>query len=258
MDAREPTTGETSVVKPRPTGVLVIGPGADEGGPAGRAAAALTEAWRARGDDVEHLWPLENKVHAANLFRRSALTVYHLANGRAYHDVYEMASILPGLAVLHEPVLDGLVRSLLHEGDPNGVRARREARLAQPVSERAMPGLEEPRRTPWAAHIARCSRGVVLPTEDDHVFFRAFGCRTPLFVAAEDDVEAHDRAVAATIALLRDPARDPLSRWARSLTDVGAHMGTPVQGLGLRYVEAIREFSPSDEHGLSPTYRHGR
>jgi len=229
------------VVKPRPTRVLVVAPGPDEGGPAAVAAAELTEAWRARGDDVEHLWPLDNKVHAANLFRESALTVYHLANGRAYHDVYEMAAILPGLVVIHEE-LEGLVRSLLHEGDPNGVRARREARLAQTALEAAGPGSGDPRRTPWAAHIARCSRGVILLTEEEREHYRAFGCRTPLFVAA--DVAGYDRAVTSTITLIRDPARDPLARWARSLADAGAHMGTPSQGLGLRYVEAIREFSP--------------
>jgi hypothetical protein len=229
------------VVKPRPTRVLVVVPGPDEGGPAAAAAATLTEAWRARDDDVETLWPLDNKVHASNMFHESALVVYHLGNEPAYNDVYEMAALLPGLAVLHEPVLDRLIKRLLHEGDPNGVRARREARLAQPTLEAAMPGLTEPERTPWAAHIARRSRGVVVPTDDDRDYFRAFGCRTPLFVAPDD--AALDEAVASTIALLRDPTREPLARWAASLVDVGADMHTPGQGLGLRYVEAVREFT---------------
>lgn len=224
--------------------ILVVAPGPDEGGQAGASAAALTEAWRARGDHVETLWPIDNKVHATNLFHESVLVVYHLGNERAYHDVYEMATLLPGLAVLHEPVLDRLVKSLLHEGDPNGVRARREARRSQHRLEAAMPELAGPERTPWAAHIARRSRGVVVPTTWARDYFRAFGCRTPLFVASAADPGAYDRAVASTIALLRDPTREPLARWAQSLADVGADEETPGRGLGLRYVEAVGELSP--------------
>jgi glycosyltransferase involved in cell wall biosynthesis len=60
---------------------------------------------------------------------------------------------------------------------------------------------------------------------------------------ARDEATAtgYEAAIEATLALLRDPARAALARWARTFTDIGATPATARRGLGDRYAEALAE-----------------
>lgn len=70
---------------------------------------------------------------------------------------------------------------------------------------------------------------------------------------------AYDEAVESTLAVLADPSRGALSRWAGALLDVGATPERTAMGFGLRYAEAVREFeegaSSSTSSDSSPAGR---
>ncbi|HEX9123960.1 MAG TPA: glycosyltransferase, partial [Actinomycetota bacterium] len=50
----------------------------------------------------------------------------------------------------------------------------------------------EPLRLPWAAHVARRARGIVVHAPFGERYLRAFGCRTPVYVAPHPVVERQE------------------------------------------------------------------
>jgi glycosyltransferase involved in cell wall biosynthesis len=154
--------------------------------------------------DVDVVWPVRPK-HDVTI-PRYRLGVFHIGNNFDFHgDIYRLASLAPGLVVLHDLGLDDLVRALIASGDALGFRAGREALLR---SERmTLPEAREnqPLRWPWCAHIARAALGIVVHSQFARRYLEDFGCRTPIFVVPHPVVEKDEvvHAAAATGARLR-------------------------------------------------------
>ena len=143
---------------------------------------------------VEPMWPLKPK-HEGQIPWHT-MGVYHLGNNVEFHrDIYRHAIQTPGLVVIHDLALDDFVRGMIVAGDPLGHQAMREGLANAPklaAFEEAR--LSEPLRVPFVAHVVRRARGIVAHSPFVERYLRAFGCRTPVFVAPHPVVE-HERDV---------------------------------------------------------------
>lgn len=126
------------------------------------------------------------------------LGVYSLGNNMQYHrDLYRYACHAPGLIVLHDLALDDFVRGMKGVGEPLGFVADREAARLAPRMRSGDALRNEPLRTPWAAHVLRRSRGVIVHSEFCRRYIEEMGSPTPVFVVPHPVVEspaAMDRA----------------------------------------------------------------
>jgi len=144
------------------------------------AGSALVRVLRRTGrHTVRAPWPIPESVEA--LLGVSDLAVYHLSGDLEDREIYEMALERPGLVVLHDLVLDRLVRGLMRSGDPTGIESAQEALAAFDRLQEA--GLPEPVVTPWCALAVRRARGLVVHSAYAARYVSAMGARTPVFVA---------------------------------------------------------------------------
>jgi glycosyltransferase involved in cell wall biosynthesis len=151
--------------------------------------AGLDRIGYRRRRELEVIWPVRPKHDVA--IARYQLGVYHIGNNMEFHgDVYRLASLQPGLVVLHDLGLDDLVRALVASGDPLGYRAGREALLRSERMTLPEALTNEPLRWPWCAHVARAARGVIVHSEFCRRYLEDFGCRTPVFVVPHPIVES--------------------------------------------------------------------
>lgn len=134
------------------------------------------------------LWP----VHIRH--RRSIgvydLGIYQLGNNAVFHgQIYRLAVTSPGLVVLHDLALDGLVLGLAAKGDPAALAAAREAAsLRSRVTDPDM-AMHEPLRSVWCAAVARASRGIVVHSEFCKKYLESVGVRTPIFTVPHPVVD---------------------------------------------------------------------
>jgi glycosyltransferase involved in cell wall biosynthesis len=193
-----PRVAFVSPMPPAPTGIASYSAG---------VLAALERTGYRRRRELDVIWPVRPK-HDVTI-GRYRLGVYHIGNNFEFHgDIYRLASLHPGLVVLHDLGLDDLVRALVASGDALGYRAGREALLR---SERlTLPEAtgNEPLRWPWCAHLARSARGIVVHSEFCRRYLEDFGCRTPVFVVPHPVVERD--ADVRKAARLRPTLRDKL------------------------------------------------
>ena len=129
---------------------------------------------------VDVVWPVRSR------HRRSIDTydvaIYQIGNNVTFHrDIYHLAFGAPGLVVLHDVALDGLVHGLLAMGDPHGLDAAREAaslrfRITDPDFIR-----HEPLQVVWCAAVARAARGIVVHSSFCRRYLESAGVRTPIF-----------------------------------------------------------------------------
>ncbi|HZD80274.1 MAG TPA: glycosyltransferase family 4 protein [Actinomycetota bacterium] len=156
---------------------------------------------------IQPVWPIKPSHEGAIPWHTMA--VYHLGNNVEFHrDIYRHAIQTPGLVVLHDLALDDFVRGLVTGGDPLGHQARREALANGPRLEGFEDALRnEPLRLPWAAHVARRARGIVVHAPFCERYLRAFGCRTPVYVAPHPVLERDEdvRRAERRRAVLRAP-----------------------------------------------------
>lgn len=134
------------------------------------------------------LWPVGGR-HLRSILAYE-LGVYQLGNNAEFHRyVYGMAVASPGLVVLHDLALDGLVRGLEMANDPHGLDAAREAvALRHRVTDPDIV-IHEPLRVVWCAAIARASRGIVVHSLFGRRYLESVGVRTPIFVVPHPVVE---------------------------------------------------------------------
>lgn len=177
--------------------------------------AGLERIGYRRRRELDVIWPIRPKHDVA--IGRYTLGVYHIGNNAEFHaDVYRLASLHPGVIVLHDLGLDDLVRALVASGDALGFRAGREALLRSERLTLPETRTNEPLAWPWCAHIARSARGIVVHSEFCRRYLEDFGCRTPVFVVphpvAERDTDVRRAAEtgAAIRARLRLDERDVL------------------------------------------------
>ncbi|MEW6059379.1 MAG: glycosyltransferase family 4 protein [Actinomycetota bacterium] len=178
----EPRIGWLSPMPPAPTGIASYSKAVLEG----LERIGYTPARHT----IEPVWPLEPR-HEGRVPWYS-MCIYHLGNNVEFHrDIYRHAVQTPGVVVIHDLALDDFVRGMISAGDPLGYQAEREA-LANAPKLAGIPDAvhNEPLRIPWVAHVARRARGIVVHSEFGRRYLRAFGCRTPVFVAPHPAVES--------------------------------------------------------------------
>jgi glycosyltransferase involved in cell wall biosynthesis len=153
---------------------------------------AVMDALRRTGFLQRHrtdvIWPVRSSQD-----RRIAaydLGIYQLGNNARFHgQIYRLAIASPGLIVLHDLALDGLVLHLAREGDPFAIAAAREAAaLRSRVTDPDMV-MHEPLRPVWCAAVARASRGIVVHSAFCKRYLESVGVRTPIFTVPHPVVE---------------------------------------------------------------------
>lgn len=134
------------------------------------------------------LWPVGGR-HLRSILAYE-LGVYQLGNNAEFHRyVYGMAFASPGLVVLHDLALDGLVRGLEMANDPRGLDAAREAAALRHRVTDPDVVVHEPLRVVWCAAVARASRGIVVHSEFGKRYLESVGVRTPIFTVPHPVVE---------------------------------------------------------------------
>jgi len=142
---------------------------------------------------IQPYWPIKHKHWATVPWHTMA--VYHLGNNLEFHgDIYDLAIRTPGLLVIHDLALDDFVMGMVATAQPFGHQALREGLLLAP----RLHGFEEaernePLRVPYVAHAARHARGIVVHAPFVARYLRAFGCKTPIYVAPHPVVEPEYR-----------------------------------------------------------------
>lgn len=148
---------------------------------------------------IEPIWPVKQK-HSATLPWHT-MAVYHLGNNVEHHaEIYDHAIRTPGLVVVHDLALDEFVIGMIARAHPFGYPAMREASMNGPRLE-GFPEAEsnEPLRLPYIAHAARHARGIIVHSPFVERYLRAFGCRTPVYLAPhpvperDEDVRRADK-----------------------------------------------------------------
>ncbi len=148
---------------------------------------------------IAPIWPIKHRHWATVPWHTMA--VYHLGNNMDFHaEIYDLAIRTPGLLVIHDLALDEFVMGMVATAQPFGHQALREGLLMAPrlhgfvEAER-----NEPLRVPYVAHAARNARGIIVHSPFVERYLRAFGCKTPVYVAPhpvverEQDVRAAER-----------------------------------------------------------------
>ena len=182
LPGRRPTNGRLAFVGPMPPAATGIA-SYDRAVLDGLGRIGFLERNR-----TDVLWPV--KAHHQRSIGRYDLGIYQLGNNAAFHrNIYRLAVASPGLVVLHDLALDGLVRQLEMSGDPQGLDATREAaalrgRVTDPDVAR-----HEPLRIVWAAAIVRAARGIVVHSEFCKRYLESVGVRTPIFTVPHPVVE---------------------------------------------------------------------
>jgi glycosyltransferase involved in cell wall biosynthesis len=172
----------------------------------------------AKRHEIEPLWPAARRYEGALPWY--GLCVYHLGNNVEFHrDIYRDAIRVPGLVVIHDLALDDFVKGMVALGDPVGRQSQREAvRNKERIRSRDAVR-SEPLRVPWAAHVARRARGLVVHSEFGRRYLREMGSRTPVFVVPHPVVERGENVRRA--GARRPSLRQPLeSRGMRTLVGV--------------------------------------
>ena len=141
------------------------------------------------GLEIEALWPAARRYEGALPWY--ALCVYHLGNNVEFHrDIYRDAIRVPGLVVIHDLALDDFVKGMVAQGDWVGRQSAREAMRNRERVRSHDPVTTEPLRIPWAAHVARRARGIVVHSEFGRRYLREMGSKTPVFVVPHPVVES--------------------------------------------------------------------
>jgi glycosyltransferase involved in cell wall biosynthesis len=165
---------------------------------------------------IEPIWPVRPR-HEGQI-PWYTMGIYHVGNNVGFHrDIYRHAIQTPGLVVIHDLALDDFVRGMIAAGDPLGHQALREGLASAPQLEAI--DVDEPLRIPYVAHVARRARGILVHSPFVERCLRAFGCRTPVYVAPHPVVERWDAIEAARGQ--RGATRAPLeARGMRTLVGV--------------------------------------
>jgi glycosyltransferase involved in cell wall biosynthesis len=150
-------------------------------------AASVVEGLEEIGAEhrIDPVWPLDREAALARV-RDADVGVFQIGNNVEFHgDVYALSVWNPGIVVLHDLAVDGLVWGLGEVKSPLAAPARAEAILAAPSGASE----DDPLAVPWCAQLVRRARAVIVHSRFAKDYLRGFGCRTPVFVAPHPIVE---------------------------------------------------------------------
>src|SRR5688572_7948884 len=134
------------------------------------------------------LWPVGGG-HLRSILAYE-LGIYQLGNNAEFHRyLYGLAMASPGLVVLHDLALDGLVRGLEVANDPHGLDAAREAAALRHRVTDPDVAMHEPLRVVWCAAVARAARGIIVHSGFCKRYLESVGVRTPIYVVPHPVVE---------------------------------------------------------------------
>jgi glycosyltransferase involved in cell wall biosynthesis len=134
------------------------------------------------------LWPVGGG-HLRSILAYE-LGIYQLGNNAEFHRyLYGLAIASPGLVVLHDLALDGLVRGLEVANDPHGLDAAREAAALRHRVTDPDVVMHEPLRVVWCAAVARAARGIIVHSGFCKRYLESVGVRTPIYVVPHPVVE---------------------------------------------------------------------
>ena len=192
---------------------------------------------------MDVLWPIERQDTIR--FPGYHLGLFQLGNNVEFHlEIYRAAFLTNALIVLHDLALDDFVNGLKTAGDPLGYMAAREAgrlrgNLSSPDVVR-----NEPLREPWAAHVARRAKGIIVHSDFCRRYLEEAGCRTPVFVVPHPVVESESamRGSTTRARLLRAPLE---ARGVRQLVVAPGDMNEAKQ---LGALVSAATLLPSDVH----------
>jgi glycosyltransferase involved in cell wall biosynthesis len=138
---------------------------------------------------VDVIWPFEPRMTPR--LHGYRLGVFQLGNNAEFHlEPYRATFVAPAsLIVLHDLALDDFVMALRALGDPLAFKALREAEAVRHDLSSPDVVRNEPLRMPWAAHVARRARGIVVHAGFGRRYLEELGCRTPVFVVPHPPVE---------------------------------------------------------------------
>ena len=182
LPGRRPTNGRLAFVGPMPPAATGIA-SYDRAILDGLGRIGFLERHR-----TDVLWPV--KAHHPRSIRSYDLGIYQLGNNAGFHRlIYRLAFASPGLVVLHDLALDGLVRKLEMAGDPHAFAATREAAALRGRVTDPDIAQHEPLRVVWCAAVARAARGIVVHSEFCKRYLETVGVRTPIFTVPHPVVE---------------------------------------------------------------------
>ena len=158
-------------------------------------AAAVLEGLDAAGTELEidRVWPLGRSALAR--VREADVGVFQIGNNVEFHgDIYALSVWNPGVVVLHDLAIDGLIWGLGEVRSPLAAPARAEAMLATRAGAATD---DDPLAIPWCAQLVRRAHAVIVHSAFAKSYLEGIGCRTPIAVAPHPVVErdaAVDRA----------------------------------------------------------------
>jgi len=134
--------------------------------------------------DIDRVWPLGRNALAR--IREADVGVFQIGNNVEFHgDIYALSVWNPGVVVLHDLAIDGLIWGLGEVKSPLAAPARAEAMLAA----RAGAAEDDPLAIPWCAQLVRRARAVIVHSRFAKDYLEGSGCRTPIAVAPHPVVE---------------------------------------------------------------------
>ena len=92
--------------------------------------------------------------------------------------------------------------------------------------------------------IARALRGLLRDPDERETIGRRARDHVEDLRRTREAARVYTLAIDETLALMRDPARAAVARWAGALTDLGASSDNLRAGLGARYLDAMEELEP--------------
>jgi glycosyltransferase involved in cell wall biosynthesis len=144
----------------------------------------LDETGFTRRHEVDRVWPLHQNIEPR--IAEADLGIFQLGNNVEFHgDIYALSVFHPGVVVLHDLALDGLMWGLGQTDSPLAVPARAEAIEAAPRGANE----DDPLSIPWAAQAVRRARAVIVHSVFARSYLEDVGCRTPIVVAPHPLVE---------------------------------------------------------------------
>ena len=151
-------------------------------------AAAVLQGLDQIGASSEHtIDPVSPFEPDAGVRVRAAdVGIYQIGNNVEFHgDIYALSVWHPGVVVLHDLAVDGLIWGLGEVRSPLAAPARQEAIAATPRGA----DHDDPLGVPWCAQLVRRARAVIVHSQFAKTYLERIGCLTPVLVAPHPTVE---------------------------------------------------------------------